>query len=195
MIDIDFYTKVDKELAKIPYCSSKCDYYSVCPVCDRSGSELAACSLRMLPEDKRRRFVNLYIRGRDGLQAETTELLFNLATNLDLRKNPADMITYIDTILKIDRAFKIPAVGRSAGPKMEAEDYIPEVIDVTVSQKAKKPDPNEKIVRKIERQLDENKESLYNSPIVDQICAGVGKIKASQIKMLASAGAGGALEP
>ena len=26
-MDIDFYAKVDEELAKIPYCSPKCNYY------------------------------------------------------------------------------------------------------------------------------------------------------------------------
>ena len=77
-MDIDFYAKVDEELAKIPYCSPKCNYYMACPVCDRSDTNAAPCVLLMLEESQRRRFVNLYLRGRDGLKAEATELLFNL---------------------------------------------------------------------------------------------------------------------
>ena len=167
-MDTDFYTKIDKELVRIPYCSSKCEYYTVCPVCDRSDTDAAACALRMLPEDKRRRFVNLYLRGRDGLKAEATELLFNLANNLDLKKNPDDMITYIDTILKIDRSFKVDPKKIIETPKIEQED-TPERVEVVVTKKAKPADPFEKTVRKVENELDNNPESLFNSHVVDEI--------------------------
>ena len=49
-MDIDFYAKVDEELAKIPYCSPKCNYYMACPVCDRSDTNAAPCVLLMLEE-------------------------------------------------------------------------------------------------------------------------------------------------
>jgi hypothetical protein len=123
----------------------------------------------MLPEDKRRRFVNLYLRGRDGLQAEARELLFNLANGLNLKTSPADMITYIDTILKIDRSFKVTT---PASKKVEPEeDEVPQKIEVVVSKKAKAKDPDEAIVRKIEKELDKNPESLFNSNVVDLVAS------------------------
>jgi hypothetical protein len=180
-MDIDFYTEIDKQLAKIPYCSSKCVYYMICPVCDRSNTQAAKCALLLLDDSMRRRFINLYLRGRDGLKAESTELLFNLAWKLDLKNKPADMITYIDTILKIDRSFKV-TVDSKAGPEMKASksEEIPESIDVVVTQKAKKPDPNEKIVRSVEKELDKNPESLYNSHLVDEMKA---RMKIGQFKL------------
>jgi hypothetical protein len=168
-MDLDFYTKVDTELSKIPYCSSKCNYYTVCPVCDRSGTDLASCAMRMLPEGKRRRFVNLYLRGRDGMRAEATELLFNLANGLDLKASPTDMITYIDTIIKIDRAFKAPVGELKRAYEIDEAEVIPEKVTVTVNQKAKRTDPDEKIVRKSQKDLDNNPDSLYNSTVVDEI--------------------------
>lgn len=177
-MDIDFYAKVDEELAKIPYCSPKCNYYMACPVCDRSDTNAAPCVLLMLEESQRRRFVNLYLRGRDGLKAEATELLFNLARKLDLKQNPGDMITYIDTILKIDRSFKVEA-KKTKEPETEQEE-APARVEVTVTKKAKSKDPDEKIVRKLERELDNNPESLFNSPVVDETKA---KLKIGDFKL------------
>ena len=178
-MDIDFYAKVDEELAKIPYCSPKCNYYMACPVCDRSDTNAAPCVLLMLEESQRRRFVNLYLRGRDGLKAEATELLFNLARKLDLKQNPGDMITYIDTILKIDRSFKVDTTKVKETPKIEQEE-APARVEVTVTKKAKSKDPDEKIVRKLERELDDNPESLFNSPVVDETKA---KLKIGDFKL------------
>lgn len=177
-MDIDFYAKVDEELAKIPYCSPKCNYYMACPVCDRSDTNAAPCVLLMLEESQRRRFVNLYLRGRDGLKAEATELLFNLARKLDLKQNPGDMITYIDTILKIDRSFKVEA-KKTKEPETETEE-APARVEVTVTKKAKSKDPDEKIVRKLEKELDNNPESLFNSPVVDETKA---KLKIGDFKL------------
>ena len=177
-MDIDFYAKVDEELAKIPYCSPKCNYYMACPVCDRSDTNAAPCVLLMLEESQRRRFVNLYLRGRDGLKAEATELLFNLARKLDLKQNPGDMITYIDTILKIDRSFKVEA-KKTKEPETETEE-APARVEVTVTKKAKSKDPDEKIVRKLEKELDDNPESLFNSPVVDETKA---KLKIGDFKL------------
>ena len=178
-MDIDFYTKIDEELAKIPNCSPKCNYYMACPVCDRSDTNAAPCVMLMLEESQRRRFVNLYLRGREGLRAEATELLFNLARNLDLKKNSGDMITYIDTILKIDRSFKVDPAKIKETPKIEQEE-APATIEVTVSKKAGNKDPNEKIVRKVEKELDENPDSLFNSPMVDEMKA---KMKIGEFKL------------
>ena len=177
-MDIDFYAKVDEELAKIPYCSPKCNYYMACPVCDRSDTNAAPCVLLMLEESQRRRFVNLYLRGRDGLKAEATELLFNLARKLDLKQNPGDMITYIDTILKIDRSFKVEA-KKTKEPETEQEE-APARVEVTVTKKAKSKDPDEKIVRKLEKELDNNPDSLFNSPVVDETKA---KLKIGDFKL------------
>lgn len=177
-MDIDFYAKVDEELAKIPYCSPKCNYYMACPVCDRSDTNAAPCVLLMLEESQRRRFVNLYLRGRDGLKAEATELLFNLARKLDLKQNPGDMITYIDTILKIDRSFKVEA-KKTKEPETETEE-APARVEVTVTKKAKSKDPDEKIVRKLEKELDNNPDSLFNSPVVDETKA---KLKIGDFKL------------
>ena len=177
-MDIDFYAKVDEELAKIPYCSPKCNYYMACPVCDRSDTNAAPCVLLMLEESQRRRFVNLYLRGRDGLKAEAIELLFNLARKLDLKQNPGDMITYIDTILKIDRSFKVEA-KKTKEPETETEE-APARVEVTVTKKAKSKDPDEKIVRKLEKELDNNPESLFNSPVVDETKA---KLKIGDFKL------------
>jgi len=170
-MNLDFYAKVDAELSKIPYCSSKCVYFMACPVCDRSGTDLAACSLRMLPEVKRRRFVNLYLRGRDGMRAEATELLFNLANTLDLVKSATDITTYIDTIIKIDRAFKAPTAELKRAYEIQDAEVIPDKIEVTVNQKAKRTDPDEKIVRKSIKDLEENIDSLFNSGLVDELKA------------------------
>jgi len=178
-MDIDFYTKIDQELAKIPYCSPKCGYYMVCPVCDRSNTDTAPCVLLLLEETQRRRFVNLYLRGREGLKAEATELLFNLARRLDLKQNPADMITYIDTILKIDRSFKIDPRKVVETPKEEQEE-APARVEVSVTKRAKSKDPDEKIVRKLEKELDNNPDSLFNSPVVDETKA---KMKIGEFKL------------
>jgi hypothetical protein len=149
-----------------------------CPVCDRSDTNAAPCVLLMLEESQRRRFVNLYLRGRDGLKAEATELLFNLARKLDLKQNPGDMITYIDTILKIDRSFKVEA-KKTKEPETETEE-APARVEVTVTKKAKSKDPDEKIVRKLEKELDNNPESLFNSPVVDETKA---KLKIGDFKL------------
>jgi len=164
-MNVDFYQQVDRELAKIPYCSCKCNYYMVCPVCDRSDTNTAPCVLLLLPEDQRRRFVNLYLRGREGLKAEATELLFNLARTLNLKNNPDDMITYIETILKIDRAFKVDTKKIQVSAD---EEIAPAKIDVSIVKRAGKKDPDERIVRKLEKELDENPDSLFNSPVVDE---------------------------
>ena len=148
-------------------------------MCDRSDTNAAPCVLLMLEESQRRRFVNLYLRGRDGLKAEATELLFNLARKLDLKQNPGDMITYIDTILKIDRSFKVDTTKVKETPKTEKEEAPPRV-EVTVTKKAKSKDPDEKIVRKLERELDNNPESLFNSPVVDETKA---KLKIGDFKL------------
>jgi hypothetical protein len=184
-MDIDFYTKIDQELAKIPYCSSKCAYYMGCPVCDRSGTDLAACTLRMLPEAKRRRFVNLYLRGREGMRAEATELLFNLANNLDLVKSTTDITTYIDTIIKIDRAFKAPTSELKRAYEIQDVEVIPDKVEVTVNQKAKKSDPDEKIVRKSIKDLEENVDSLFNSGLIDELKASmkIGEFKLPHEKL------------
>lgn len=178
-MDVDFYAKVDEELSKIPFCSSKCNYYMACPVCDRSNTNAAPCVLLLLEESQRRRFVNLYLRGRAGLKAEVTELLFNLARRLDLKQNPADMMTYIDTILKIDRSFKVDPRVVVETPKIERED-APATIEVAVTKKAKPKNQDEKIVRKVERELDNNPDSLFNSPVVDETKA---KLKIGDFKL------------
>jgi len=179
-MDVDFYTKIDQELIKVPYCSSKCNYFMICPVCDRSGTDLGACALRMLPEDKRRRFVNLYLRGREGMRAEATELLFNLAAKMDLHNNPAHMTQYIDTILKIDRAFKVTNAEIKRVEDIEDAELIPERVEVTINQKAKRTDPDERIVRKVLSELDDNPDSLFNSPILNKMKA---KVKLGEMKM------------
>lgn len=140
----------------------------VCPVRDRTESDIAQCSLRMLPEEKRRRFVNLYLRGRAGLHAEATELLFNLANRLNLKENPEHMITYIDTILKIDRNFK--PTGNAAKKESERDETPIKApkIEVSIAKKAAKKSPEELIVRGVEKELDWNPESLFNSPVVDE---------------------------
>lgn len=178
-MDIDFYAKIDAELVKIPYCSSKCNYYMVCPVCDRSNLQVAPCVLRMLDEPIRRRFVNLYLRGRDGLKAEATELLFNLSKKLDLKNNPDDMVKYIDTIIKVDRNFKVDQKKIIETPKIEQEE-VPSRVEVKVVKQAKPADPVEKMVRKVEKELDNNPESLFNSPVVDEMKA---KLKIGDFKL------------
>lgn len=179
MSNLDFYQEVDLALEKIPYCSPKCTYYSFCPVCDRSGSTLAACSLRMLPDEKRRRFVNLYLKGREGLKSEILENLFHLGMKLVMRGNsatPEDIERYLSMALKVDRQFKIDQkvleipITISEPPK-EVEEPEPMIIDVVVTEKSKPKDPIERTVRKVEKELDNNKNSLFNSPVVDEIAA------------------------
>jgi uncharacterized protein YwgA len=168
MTSVDYYTKLDFELSKIPYCSSKCTYYAFCPVCDRSGLDVAPCVMLMLPEKKRRRFVNLYLMGRDGLQAEARELLYNLANSLNLKDNAEDMMKYIDAILKIDRNFKIDQRKVIETPIIEKED-IPSKVEVVMSKKAFKKDPDQKAVETVMKELDDNVESLYNSGLIDEL--------------------------
>lgn len=168
-METDEYQKLDAVLAKIPYCSRKCLYAEICPVADRTGSELAVCSLKLMDPDKRRRFANLFIIGRDGLKAEAYEALYNLAAKLDLKGNPSHIISYIDNLLKVDRGFKGFADLKAAGPPMKApEEAIPEIINVSVSQKAKKPDMAHKEVVKVAKEL-EHPDSLYSSPVVDKL--------------------------
>lgn len=173
MLDQDFYEQVDTALSKIEYCSQKCVYYVICPVCDRTGSDIARCALRMLPDDKRRRFVNLYLRGREGFKAEAIENLFNYGMKLNLHGNSAsadDIRKYVEMLVRVDKTFRTDHRVKEI-PLIEQE-ALPEVIDVTVTKAAEKPHPDQKVVNKVKKDMDDNPDSLWNSPKIDAIIEG-----------------------
>ena len=170
MIDVDFYARVDLELRKIPFCSSRCAYFIICPVAARDETENSVCALLGMPEKERRRFVNLYLRGRDGLKAEAIESLYVLARKLRLSDDADDILKYLDALLKVDRSFKVDVRKVEETPKIEQEK-VPDIVQIQVVRKEKPPDPLEKTVRQVEGELDNNPESLFNSPVIDEIAA------------------------
>lgn len=136
-------------------CDSNCKYFQVCPVANMDDE----CKLKTLEPNQRRHFINLLVLQGEGIKYELIQALYEYSRIIDF-KDPKDLRSYIELLTKSLRAFPVKEEDSDRGP-----------ITIDVSGIELKDNPNINIPLQLDdgRIVQEDPESLLNSPKLREI--------------------------
>ena len=141
-------------------CNTTCEYYYRCPLVPRSKeTEVFACAARTLDEKSKRRFMNIFVFGEEGVREEIVSNLFFLSEKLDF-KDPKEQKDYIQLLLQ---CYKVLYKGEEK-PKSRTE---PLTVNVKGIKLPKKPGEAVSVVLEDNSEIQTDPESLFNSPVID----------------------------
>lgn len=154
------WEKFQSTLATRETCSRDCEYYESCPLMPLSKEKgVFSCVARGLSISEKRKFMNFFMRGEDGIRHEIMGIMFNLTKLLDM-EDLRDVKTYMDMLLRVHRELY-------SNKKPEEKPMKPMTIKVTGTKgkKVEKTEENDDF-------LNRDEESLLNSPNLEDILSG-----------------------
>jgi hypothetical protein len=145
-------------LATRETCSRECDYYDKCPLMPVVKAQgVYTCIVKGMSLDEKRKFMNFFVGGQQGLRDEIMLVLYDFTNTLDL-KDPKEAKSYIDLLLRVHREFY--SVKKD-------DNKVNRPLTVTISETEGKR-PREK-TSPIRDTVDEDPESLLNSPDLEEL--------------------------
>lgn len=119
------WRQLESVLRNRQVCDSSCRFFTTCPAQPLSYlDDDRKCVMKMLGEPMRRTYLNLMLRGEEGVLDEMRRVLFTFARKVNISDKTKDVKEYFELLAKFHKSVY--------GDKVSSDDESLKQLDVTI---------------------------------------------------------------